>query len=943
MRIDPNDARLTALALNELSEDERKEVEALLAASPEAQAAVDEIRELAGLLTAGLGVEPTMTLTRSQRERLEAELSTASGASDYRRIPFNDRAWQVPMAIAASIVLVLGVVAWQTTLPRSTPASQLAQIEKDPQAAMTRDTRSSDELGRQGQVVALANPDGDGDGDGYPDAAIGDGFEDKSSGLDRAGEGELSPSFGRPDNRMAYGQVGGKEAASSREAEVAAQRALIEAAERERQLEIRQLYEAYLRSHPEVAVSNANDAGEPHHQLLKYPESWLEIIGKDKQNDAPQGQDTSQVFEVAGCTGKQLITYSEAQGSLVDGNKSTSSDGNSNDDVPLGQGDDLVDYFASNKGSKNVVYLNSDNRDTSEFEAGVPGLESVGIMMLVDRAADSKGYTITPYGGLSENEAYAPITENHFLPVMQNPLSTFSIDVDTASYANVRRFLNQNTLPPPNAVRVEELINYFTYDYPEPGNLDDPFSVNIEVADCPWNTEHLLARIGLQGYEIPASERPASNLVFLLDVSGSMQPHNKLPLVKEALTLLINELDSYDRVAIVVYAGSSGLALPSTTCNNKQTILNALNNLSAGGSTNGAAGIQLAYDVASENFIPDGVNRVILATDGDFNVGITDRSDLTSLITERAADGIFLSVLGFGMGNLKDATMEQLADRGNGNYAYIDNIAEAEKVLVDQISGTLVTIAKDVKIQVEFNPAMVAAYRLIGYENRALAARDFNDDAKDAGEIGAGHSVTALYELVPAGEEFRGDEGFEEVADGEDLPAAEPGEGIADADGVRDDSGAEYVEGAEVANGDIENIDGAQPQTPAPSVDPLKYQPDIAPSKADPSNELMTVKLRFKPHDGDKSILMEVPYVDAGTTLNEASKDFHFAASVTAFGMLLRGSQHKGNATWDMVQDLADAGMIQGDIDRTEYVKLVEKAASLDRHQENQQAPESNN
>jgi len=348
-------------------------------------------------------------------------------------------------------------------------------------------------------------------------------------------------------------------------------------------------------------------------------------------------------------------------------------------------------------------------------------------------------------------ESYARVPQNRFWQVKQQPLSTFSIDVDTASYANVRRFLlRQSTLPPPDAVRIEEMINYFDYDYPQPAG-PHPFSVSVEQASCPWSPGHRLVRIGLKGRELQRRQRPASNLVFLLDVSGSMSDANKLPLLRQGLDMMVRQLGENDRVAIVVYAGASGMVLPSTACTerNRPQILAALERLQAGGSTNGGQGITLAYQVAVQNMIRGGVNRVVLATDGDFNVGLTDQQALVKLVQAKARSGVFLSILGLGLGNLKDSTLEQLADNGNGNYAYIDTLAEARKVLVQQMSGTLVTIAKDVKIQVEFNPAQVTFYRLVGYDNRMLAARDFADDSKDAGEIGAGHTVTALYDVVP--------------------------------------------------------------------------------------------------------------------------------------------------------------------------------------------------
>ena len=472
-------------------------------------------------------------------------------------------------------------------------------------------------------------------------------------------------------------------------------------------------------------------------------------------------------------------------------------------------------------------------------------------------------------------EAYDFIESNAFKRVADHPLSTFSIDVDTASYANVRRFLNQGQMPPAGAVRIEEMVNYFDYDYLPPTG-DDPFSVNVEVADCPWQPDHRLARIGLKGYEVTWDETPPSNLVFLIDVSGSMKSGDKLPLLKHAMKLLVEQLTEHDSIAITVYAGASGLVLPSTTGANKNTILDALDRLNAGGSTNGGAGIQLAYDTATSNFIPGGVNRVILATDGDFNVGVTNQSNLIQLIEDKAKSGVFLSVLGFGTGNYKDAQLEKLADKGNGNYSYIDSLDEARKVLVTEMGGTLVTIAKDVKIQIEFNPAEVSAYRLIGYENRLLAKEDFNDDTKDAGEIGAGHTVTAFYEIVPAGVEVE-----------------------------------------------------------TPLVDQLEYHPAAADSAAESEDSLpeelsgmmMTVKLRYKEPDGDTSKLMKVRVADAGLTLADASDDFTFATAVASFGMLLRGSEHVPGFTYGAVSEMAQSSRGQDCHGyRTGFVRLVEQA-----------------
>lgn len=491
-----------------------------------------------------------------------------------------------------------------------------------------------------------------------------------------------------------------------------------------------------------------------------------------------------------------------------------------------------------------------------------------------------------PYREAGGSEQYDQIVENAFLAAKDHALSTFSIDVDTASYANTRRFLTGGQLPPPSAVRIEELINYFTYDDPQPeGN--GPFSVNMELAECPWTPGHHLLRVGLKGREIAKEQRPNSNLVFLLDVSGSMQTHNKLPLVKQAMQMLVRQLTENDMVTIVVYAGQEGLALDTTSGDQKEKILAAIENLSAGGSTHASAGIQLAYDKAMQNFLKDGTNRVILCTDGDFNVGITDDDSLVKLITDKAKSNVFLSVLGFGMGNLKDAKMEKLADKGNGNYGYIDTAKEAQKVLVEQMSGSLITIAKDVKIQVEFNPAVIASYRQIGYENRVLAARDFDDDTKDAGEIGAGHSVTALYEVV--------------------LVGNEKAAGAAKEDGVE----LKY-------------------QRPTGQAEEPKSTSDRELTEAARSGELCTVKLRFKEPTGDKSELIEFPLKQEPKRFGAASENLRFASAVAAFGMVLRDSPHRGGASMSAVEEIASASMGKDPNGyRAEFLELVKKAQAL--------------
>ena len=471
-------------------------------------------------------------------------------------------------------------------------------------------------------------------------------------------------------------------------------------------------------------------------------------------------------------------------------------------------------------------------------------------------------------GEPGNTEAYARIEENRFLAAFSNPLSTFSIDVDAASYTNVRRFLNGGSLPPADAVRLEELVNYFPYNYPDRTG-EHPFAVTTETGPCPWAAEHRLVRIGLQAKRLATRDLPPSNLVFLIDVSGSMQSPDKLPLVKQAFRALVQELRSEDRVAIVVYAGAAGLVLPSTSGADKATILEAIERLEAGGSTAGGAGLRLAYDVARQNYMPEGNNRLILASDGDFNVGVSSDAEMIRLVETRREEGTFLTVLGFGAGNLKDTKMEQMADKGNGHYAYIDSFREAQKVFVQEFGGTLFTVAKDVKIQVEFNPAKVQAYRLLGYENRLLTKEDFADDKKDAGEMGAGHSVTALYEVVPVGA----------------TPVALAG-------------------------------------------DSLTYQHVSLRPSASKSPELLTVRMRYKDPKGTRSRLLSSPVTDRRT--GAASEDMRFASAVAGFALLLRNSEHKGALSFDQVLTLARNA--RGDDPsgyRGEFIGLVEAARTL--------------
>ena len=464
-------------------------------------------------------------------------------------------------------------------------------------------------------------------------------------------------------------------------------------------------------------------------------------------------------------------------------------------------------------------------------------------------------------------EGYSAIHENGYKSPVQEPLSTFSIDVDAASYSNVRRFITQGQQPVPDAVRIEEMINYFDYDYPQPKD-GHPFAIISELGECPWNRDHILLHIGLQGEKMRNGEIPPSNLVFLLDVSGSMDSPNKLPLLKKAMRMLVSQLRAEDRVAIVVYAGSSGLILPSTPGCQKERIICALENLHAGGCTAGAAGLKLAYQVAEENFVEDGNNRIILATDGDFNVGPSSNAEMERMIETYRNKGIFISVTGFGMGNLKDDKMEIIADKGNGNYFYIDNLMEAKKVFINEFSSTLYTIAKDVKIQIEFNPAYVKEYRLVGYENRLLNEEDFENDKKDAGELGAGHTVTALYEIVPA-------------------------------------NGHDAMQGR------------------------LRYQHSEFSEDASGSHELATIKFRYKRPDGDKSILITEIIPHISKPIVHTSDNFRFSAAVAGFGMLLRDSEFKGSMTYSKVLGLA-RGARGRDEDgyRAEFIQLVELSVS---------------
>lgn len=517
--------------------------------------------------------------------------------------------------------------------------------------------------------------------------------------------------------------------------------------------------------------------------------------------------------------------------------------------IPLKQD---VGLAPVNKVNSKNTYVNVSSESTADYN-----ILSSGNIILEDSYFDFN------------TETYDYITENTFKKTIDHPLSTFSIDVDKASYANVRRFLNNSQMPYKDAVRIEEMINYFDYNYPKPKG-EEPFSTYLEIGTCPWNSKNQLLLIGIQGKSMDEKEIPASNLVFLIDVSGSMMPENKLPLLKKSFRILVEKLRPQDKVAIVVYAGAAGLVLPSTPGNEKEKILAAIDKLMAGGSTAGGEGIKLAYDIALKNFIPYGNNRIILASDGDFNVGVSSTSELERLIESKRDLGIYLTILGFGMGNYKDSRFETLSNKGNGNYFYIDNILEANKVFDHELWGTLFTIANDVKIQIEFNPAKVKEYRLIGYENRLLNKEDFNNDKKDAGDIGSGHCVTALYEIIPA-------------------------------DGTPTES----------------------------DVDPLNYQT----VKTIPSNDIMTLKIRYKKPGESLSKLIVSKVSEKDLQVKNNSDKFLLASAVAEFGMLLRDSEYKGNATYDSVKELIDKSKMQDKYGYiNELLSLVDKAKLLSKY-----------
>ncbi|HEX2853918.1 MAG TPA: von Willebrand factor type A domain-containing protein [Opitutaceae bacterium] len=846
-----DDPRLTAYALGELEADERAIVETMLRENPAARAAVEEIRATAAQLAAALAAEPALETTPVEMPSARraaiipgSNPRTRDGPSDTGRkvLKFPQLYYVIGMGAAAcfAVVVVLRESPWghrdQLAAPTATENKQteptLAKAVAEKPAAIPT---GADAVPPPVAVAAVTETP-------VPVAEVS--TEEPTPATETtAPRSDLSllaqvknPAENFPEIRERMDLDPVKDAVAS--STVAAQEKIAES--------FSSTVEPI--TVPSISIGKVVVAALPPNQVI--PSASLMQV-------APV---------VPTQTARTLALYDRNKNGRID------------PDEMAAMRPAQVAYAASPSGN-DVVKLMPFQVSSSSSKGYAGRFQANEIRPDLRPARPSP-----PVGArFGSTEDYAHITDNEFLAAQLNPLSTFSIDTDTASYTNVRRFLQGGALPPKDAVRVEELLNYFSYDYAPPRD-DKPFAASLEVASAPWAPSHRLVRIGLKGREIATADRPAANLVFLLDVSGSMNEPNRLPLVKEAMRLLVGKLRTDDRVAIVVYAAASGLALPSTPVSASGEILAALDELEAGGSTNGSRGIQLAYDIAKANFVAGGLNRVILCTDGDFNVGMTSEGELTRLIEEKAKSGVFLTVLGFGMGNLKDSKLEKLAGKGNGNYGYIDTRKEAEKMLVEQVSGTLMAIAKDVKIQVEFNPAKVASYRLIGYENRLLKKEDFNNDKVDAGEIGAGHTLTALYEVVPVGAEEKPAEGSVTVDDLK-YQAAKP----------------------------------AAPRSGGPAAD-------------NASNELLTVKIRYKKPDGILSRKLEFPLVDNGTVFANASVDFKFAAAVAGFGMILRDSPYRGVVTLGDVVAWAGPG-IENDPRgyRGEFITLVNLAKSLGR------------
>ena len=840
-----NDPRITAYVLDELSEDDRQEFETELAGNTELAAAVAEARSVTGRLEGLFAAEPTPALDEDRRTSIIGDGTSTPHATV---APATNGSWRAPLialAIAASLLLLVG----GPMLVRRNGGTMVGQADGESAAVAT-----DEELSSYGKEAAK--------GQALETMARVRSNADLS--IESQPEDELSFVEDQVEESEGFAVAGGSESRRATLSDVVDQSAM-----RGRQ-QGQQAVDRSLNKRSESALAESkadqNAAGRGGARIRNQP---LGVPASAQPAAAqPAAADSSASSGLGALGGKATNEFKSRIKSRLEQNAAIPSNAPGGVDAPLQAGAASKDIGERARFGLEDVDLARAPRQLNRIRS-TRAVEPPGRF---DEFGDADAEGIGPG---RPGDKFEPITDNPFKRVSEHPISTFSVDVDTASYSKTRDFLARaNQLPRPDAVRIEELINYFDYDYEAPSADDQhPFTTHTVVTSCPWNSEHRLARIALKGKVIENSERPRCNLVFLLDTSGSMNAPNKLPLVVEGMRMLLNQLDKKDRVAITVYAGSAGLVLESTAARKKGRIRKALTQLSAGGSTNGGAGIALAYQTARDNFIADGVNRVILCTDGDFNVGATGTDALVRMVQKEAKGGIFLSVLGFGMGNHNDSMLEQISGQGNGNYAFIDNQKEAHKVLVDQTESTLVTIAKDVKLQIEFNPNKVSSYRLIGYENRILAKEDFNDDKKDAGEIGAGHEVTALYEIVPVGVE----------------------------------------------------ADESRPQ-----VDDLKYQSDPQPTDAADSDEMMTLKLRYKAPDGDTSTLVEFPVTDDGGTFDDAEKDFRFTAAVAGFGMQLRRSEYRGSWTLRDVRQVAEQSKGEDEHGlRTEFIELVDKASQL--------------
>jgi Ca-activated chloride channel family protein len=848
---DPSDqieARATAFVFGELDREEATEFMMQMAASTELQSIVASIRETIGTLQGELAGS-TAGVSEGDRRRIEMAMKAVNSEPP----PFvpdtsdGSRQWVIGLAVAATLLLACGL-----TLPALNRAITASTDTRELQEKIRKIELENERLLSEKQIAER-------------ELATLKTNQVRETARGETADGTLS---NQGDKQVRTEDPADQRSVESESPAVTSTGSTVPVASAGEN------------------KGNTNGGGQPSDPIS----ASVEMIAGDQEG--PSGQTVAdQSLDEAGA--EDSIGGEEA--GFEQGDQEDFASGSENEDISFDLADssntptdiessflDSMDATQGRGGSPSPARSRRNRRIAADERGGMKmGMDEMGMDMTMGGlgATDEAAFGMVETGGFAKGgDRFSPVNDHSFRSVTQSPLSTFSIDVDSAAYSKVRMYLMQyQQFPVPDAVRIEELVNYFRYDY-EPPKDDRPFAAEMEVASCPWNPKHRLARIGIKGKVID-EQRPASNLVFLLDVSGSMKPANKLPLVIDGMKMLVNQLGENDSVAIVVYAGAAGMVLDSTTGDRKKVIVDSLDRLRAGGSTRGGKGIQLAYQIARDHFIDGGINRVILCSDGDFNVGVTGTEQLVKMAAENAKDDIFLTVLGFGMGNHNGEMMEQISNRGNGNYAFIGNADDARRVLVEQMEGTPVTIAKDVEIQVEFNPMEVETYRLIGYENRMLADQDFDEDRKDAGEIGAGHTVTALYELVPK----------------RDLDAEDPS--------------------------DVQKPMGD-----------LKYQRKIQFSDDAQSGELLTVKIRYKEPTADLTSQIEFTVKDTGKPFSETDRDFQFAASVAAFGMLLSHSPHKGNANYEMVEQIAIAGA-QNDLSgyRDRFISLVKRARLLAR------------